>query len=180
MALYKFLQSYRGINKMKTAGQTKHPEFFNFHKEDVVEAEDYTVKNVQGVKFSKMMIVAGEYIVPAKVLQAVENNEVSESLEDKTSKSIDLNNIDGNKADILEGKTVKSIISNSANVGKGAVIGGIAGFGAAYLLKKNRWLGVLVGVLVGTSVALIYNHNKKAKEAELKEETETEKTDTNE
>jgi len=182
MALYKFLQSYRGINKNfknQNAEESKFkPEFYNFKKDDIVNAEEYKRENIQGVKFQQMMIVAGSYIVPAKLLEQETESNVSDKLDEMTgdTNEINLNDIDSKKADLIEGKTIKNIIKNGSTVGTGAVLGGVAGFGVAFFTKQNRWAGVIIGILVGSSVALVYAHNKKAKELKKKEE-ETTKTE---
>ena len=181
MSLYRFEQSYRGVNRTKNETDSKYPKFHNFKKGEVFEGEEYVSKSVNGVTIASqpLIVISNDFLIPAKALHLLEGDELNEFTEnidekEKSANEIDMNKVDSDKADILEGKNIKNVLKNNVNVGKGAVVGGILGFGAAYFLKKNKWIGILIGVAVGSTFVVVQNHMKKNKEAKLKEESKTE------
>jgi hypothetical protein len=184
MAIYELTKNYRGINKAKNGEECKYPKFYTFKKGDMVEAEPYNPSGVEGVKFAKMMLVSGYFIVPTNALKEKNENELETSLLKEESKSneepkteeeaIKVDEVESEKAKSIASFSVKSLKENSKNIGKAAMFGGVAGFGISYFMKKNLWSGTIVGVLVGVTAIIVANNYKSTTTEE------TEKPTTNE
>jgi hypothetical protein len=181
MAVYRLKAGYRGVNKEMKEGQfSQFDRFYQFKRDDLVEAEEYNPVTVDGVKFAKgMMLVSGAFIVPANFLVKLEGEALRAALaekgieipEDVESQALPVDEANVvNVADMPEDKAslfdVTEIGEKAINMGKGALIGGILGVLGGYALKKkypntNLWLAATIGVSVGAIAVLVYNSIKK-------------------
>lgn len=174
MAVYKITTSYRGINKTPKGEISKYRQFHVFRKGDLVDAEEYTPENVSGVTFSKgMMLVSSAFIVPSANMKLLEGEELKKEMElagleyQEESNHQDEDNViktddmASDKAGLVENFT--KVSKSQPNIGKGAVFGGLGGFAAGFLLKKNKWIATIIGIGVGVTAVMIYNNyaNKK-------------------
>ncbi|MEI7962041.1 MAG: hypothetical protein WCI04_06930, partial [archaeon] len=138
MGVYRLEKNYRGINKAKKGEENKYPDFYNFKKGDMVEAEPYKPKQAEGVKFAAMMLVSGHFIVPTNLLKEMNEKELESSLlkEEATSEeskpSTKIDEVESDKTASIANFSIKSLKDSSKNIGKAAMVGGVAGFGISY------------------------------------------------
>ncbi len=176
MAVYKFIGAYRGVNKVKENAHSEFPHFYNFKKEDIVEAEEYTPDNVKGVRFGKgMMLVSNAFIVPATYLKKVEGAELEKVLEKlgatteaeptEEANVVKVEDLTPEQQAVVENKaSMKELTKKSKNIGIAAMAGGMAGFGISYYMKKNVWMGTFLGIATGVVGILVFNSIKDANE----------------
>lgn len=169
MALFVFKNRYRAVNRAKKGQSSTLPKYFNFKKGDEYNGESYEPTTIAGVRFSKpMVVIEGAYIVPKDFVD--EKQESFIGTESHTTAGYDQTQIAASQDAVSTDTATPSAgdafdapittTSKAKNIGKGALIGGGLGFGAAYLFKKNLWIGAIVGVVVGGASVAIYNKIK--------------------